>query len=88
MMDSTLIATVIGVLGAGFLGLLGYFLQALRSDIRVLGTRLGSVENSLARVEATLAEHGAILAEHGRLLERMADHGERIAALEARQRDP
>jgi hypothetical protein len=80
MMDSTLIATVIGVLGAGFLGMLGYFLQALRSDIGALSTRLGSVENSLARVEV-------ILAEHGRLLERMADHGERIAALEAQRRD-
>ena len=79
-MDSTLIATVVGVLGAGFLGMLGYFLQALRSDIGALGTRLGSVERSLVRVEATLAEHG-------RLLERMADHGERIAALEGQRRD-
>ncbi|MCY4665473.1 MAG: hypothetical protein OXC00_12480 [Acidimicrobiaceae bacterium] len=79
-MDSTLIATVVGVLGAGFLGVLGYFLQALRSDIGGLGTRLGSIET-------TLAEHGAMLAEYGRLLERMADQGERIAALEGRRRD-
>ncbi len=79
-MDSTLIATVGGVLGAGFLGMLGYFLQALRSDIGALGTRLGSIE-------ATLAEHGAMLAEHGRLLDRMADQGERIAALEGQRRD-
>ena len=79
-MDSTLIATVVGVLGAGFLGMLGYFLQALRSDIGGLGTRLGSAEDSLARIETTLAEHG-------RLLDRMADQGERIAALEGQLRD-
>ena len=79
-MDSTLIATVVGVLGAGFLGMLGYFLQALRSDIGVLGNRLGYVEDSLARVETTLSEHG-------RLLDRMADQGERIAALEGQRRD-
>ncbi len=79
-MDSALVATVVGVLGAGFLGMLGYFLQALRSDIGTLGSRLGRVEKLLTRVEATLAEHG-------RLLERMADHGERIAALEGQRSD-
>ena len=86
-MDSTLIATIVGIIGAGFLGMLGYFLQALRSDIGALGTRLGSIEATLAEHGAILAEHSAILAEHGRLLERMVDHGERIAALESRQRD-
>ena len=79
-MESTIIATIVAVLGAGFLGMLGYFLQALRSDIGGLGIRLGSIE-------ATLAEHGAMLAEHGRLLDRMADQGERIAALEGQRRD-
>ena len=79
-MDSTLIATIVGVLGAGFLGMLGYFLQALRSDIGGLGSRLGCAEDSLARIETTLAEHG-------RLLDRMADQGERIAALEGQRRD-
>ena len=87
-MDSTLIATVIGVLGAGFLGMLGYFLQALRSDISALGTRVGSLGTRLGSVEQSLVRVEATLAEHGRLLERMADHGERIAALEAQQRDP
>ena len=82
-MDSTLIATVVGVLGAGFLGMLGYYLQALRSDIGGLGTRLGSIEATLAEHSAVLAEHGAMLVEHSRLLERMAEQGERIAALRA-----
>ena len=33
-------AAIIGVLGAGLLGLLGIFLQAIRSDIRALGERM------------------------------------------------
>ena len=81
-MDSALVATVISVLGAGFLGMLGYFLQALRSDIQGLGTRLDRVEVDLGDVKQSLARVEATLAEHGRQLDRMADQGERIAALE------
>ena len=33
-------AAIIGVLGAGLLGLLGVFLQAMRSDLRSLGERI------------------------------------------------
>ena len=33
-------AAIIGVLGAGLLGLLGVFLQAIRSDLRALGERM------------------------------------------------
>ncbi len=87
---------IIGVLGAGILGLLGFFFASLKSDIRALGTRLdrheellGDIRERLARIEATheahgrlLADHGRLLADHGRLLAQMADHGERIAALE------
>ncbi len=73
---------IIGVLGAGLLGMLGFFLQAIRSDIRALATRLDRVEERLAGIEATQAEMGATLAEHGRLLAQMMGHGERIAALE------
>ena len=108
---------IIGVLGAGILGMLGLFLSYIKSDIRTLGTRLGRVEELLIKVverlakietvqeehgrlllehgrrlttiESTLEEHGrrlttieATLEGHGRLLAQMADHGERIAALE------
>ncbi len=66
---------IIGVLGVGLLGLLGIFLQAIRSDIRALATRLDRVEVTLAGIEATQAEHGRLLAQ-------MMGHGERIAALE------
>ena len=68
---------IIGVLGVGLLGLLGIFLQAIRSDIRALATRLDRVEERLTRIEATQAEHS-------RLLAHMMGHGERIAALEGR----
>lgn len=77
---------IIGVLGAGILGMLGFFLSSIKSDIRALGTRLdrheeilGEIRERLARSEATQQAHGRLLADHGRLL---ADHGERIAALE------
>ena len=66
---------IIGVLGTGLLGMLGFFLQAIRSDIRALGTRLGrseeilgEVRERLAGIEATQAEHSRMLAEHSRAL--------------------
>ena len=80
----TVAEAIIGVLGVGLLGMLGIFLQAIRSDIGALGTRLDRVEERLAGIEATQAEMGATLAEHGRLLAQMMGHGERIAALEGR----
>ena len=45
---------IIGVLGAGLLGLLGFMLQGIRSDIRALSTRLDRVEARLTGVEARL----------------------------------
>ncbi|MYB28168.1 MAG: hypothetical protein F4X38_03425 [Acidimicrobiaceae bacterium] len=92
----TVAEAIIGVLGAGILGLLGFFLSSIKSDIRALGTRLdrheellGDIRERLARIEATqeahghlLADHGRLLADHGRLLAQVMGHGERIAALE------
>ena len=70
-------AAIIGVLGAGLLGLLGIFLQAIRSDIRALGTRLdnhetilGDMRERLVRIEAIQADHGRVLDHHSRLLDR------------------
>jgi len=108
----TVAEAIIGVLGAGILGLLGFSLSVIKSDLRALGTRLDRNEailvkvlerltkietvqeeygRRLTRIEATLEEHGrrlarieATLEEHGRLLTSMADHGERITALEGR----
>ena len=43
-MDMSATAAVISVLGVGLLGLLGYFLQALRADIRRLDGRIDRLE--------------------------------------------
>ena len=87
---------IVGVLGAGVLGMLCLFYQSIKSDLRDLGTRLGRVEETLgdirerlARIEATqeahsrlLADHGRLLADHDRLFAQMTGRGDRIAALE------
>ena len=87
---------IIGVMGAGILGLLGFFFSSIKSDMRALATRLdrheeilGDIRERLARIEATqeahgrlLADHGRLLADHGRLLAQMMGHGERFAAIE------
>ena len=84
---------IIGVLGAGILGLLGFFLQSIKSDIRALGERLdarlevletaeGDTKGILGEVKERLAAIEATQAEHGRLLGHMMGYGERIAALE------
>ena len=81
-MNAAIIAPIIGVLGAAAVGSLTVFLQAIRaemtamrSDVTAIRTDMTQVEESLARIEATQEMHS-------RQLERMADHGERIAALE------
>ncbi|MDE0652940.1 MAG: hypothetical protein OXI26_04770 [bacterium] len=107
-MDSIIVASLIGALGAAFITVLIYFLQSLRDDIRAvgaridrmgpalesrlderidkmesrLGARIDSVESRLTGIDEKLVRMEATLEAHGRLLAGMADHGERIAALE------
>ena len=113
----TVAEAIIGVLGAGILGMLGFFMSSIKSDLRSLGARFDRNETILVKVleratkietvqeehgrllaehgrrlttiETTLEEHGrrltridATLEVHGRQLAQVADHGERIAALE------
>ena len=80
-------AAIIGVLGAGLLGLLGVFLQAIRSDLRALGERM---DNRFAASETRLLTR--IQEGEDRLLARIqpleADLGEvkeRLARIEATQ---
>ena len=47
-----------------------------------LGARIDKVETHLAGIDGKLARIETTQEEHGRQLERIADHGERIAALE------
>ena len=79
-------AAIIGVLGAGLLGLLGIFLQAIRSDIRALGERMDlRFEESETRLLARIQQgEERLLAriEQGeeRLLARIEDGEERLSA--------
>ena len=85
--------TVGSILSAALIALLGFVLQGIRSELRSglesLHIELGGVKQDVAGVKKDLAEANkslvrieTTLIEHGRQLERMADQGERIAALE------
>ena len=68
-------AAIIGVLGAGLLGLLGIFLQAIRSDIRALGERMDlRFEESETRLLARIQQG------EERLLARIEEGEERLLA--------
>ena len=68
-------AAIIGVLGAGLLGLLGLFLQAIRSDIRALGERMDlRFEESETRLLARIQQG------EERLLARIEEGEERLSA--------
>ena len=66
-------AAIIGVLGAGLLGLLGIFLQVIRSDLRALGERMD------ARFEASETRLlGRIQEGEDRLLGRIQEGEDRL----------
>ena len=79
-------AAIIGVLGAGLLGLLGIFLQAIRSDIRALGERMDlRFEESETRLLARIQqgeERLLVRIQQGeeRLLARIEEGEERLSA--------
>ena len=103
-MNTAIVSSIIGTVGAAFIAVLVFFLQALRDDIRAVGARIDKVEPGLgARIDKVESGLGARIdkveirlggidgrlarietnqEEHGRQLARIADHGERIAALE------
>ncbi|MCY3953705.1 MAG: hypothetical protein OXG55_01065 [bacterium] len=86
-MNTAIVSSIIGTVGAAFITVLVFYLQSLRDDIRAVGVRIDKVESSLSSsllsIHQSLARIETTLEEHGRQLERMADHGERIAALES-----
>ena len=97
-MEPTVIATIIGVIGTGLLGMFGYFIHSVRGDIRALeekfdkrfekieekfDKRFEKIEERLGALEVTVAAMAATLEQHSELLHHMMGHGERITALEA-----
>ena len=92
-MNTAIVSSIIGTVGAAFIAVLVFFLQALRDDIRAVGARFDKVESGLGArfdkvdthlggIDVRLARIETTQEEHGRQLARIADHGERIAALE------
>ena len=125
-MNTAIVSSIIGTVGAAFIAVLVFFLQALRDDIRAVGARIDKVESGLGErfdkvesgvgerfdkvesgvgerfdkvesgvgarfdkvdthlggIDVRLARIETTQEEHGRQLARIADHGERIAALE------
>jgi len=81
-MNTAIISSTIGTVGAAFIAVLIFFLQGLRDDLRALGSRLDAVESWLGTVEQSLTRIETVQKEHGRKLDGLADHGERISARE------
>ena len=80
-------AAIIGVLGAGLLGLLGIFLQAIRSDLRALGERMDArFEASETRLLARIQEgEDRLLARIQPMEADLGEVKERLARIEATQ---
>ena len=56
-MDSTVIAAIISVLGAGFLAMLGVFMRGMRNDIRTLQSELrADLRSEIASLRSEIAE--------------------------------
>ena len=84
-------AAIIGVLGAGLLGLLGVFLQAIRSDLRALGERMDArfaasetrlltriqegEDRLLARIQPLETDLGEVKERLARIEATQAEHG-------------
>ena len=68
-------AAIIGVLGAGLLGLLGVFLQAIRSDLRALGERMDALFAASETRLLTRIQEG-----EDRLLARIQEGEDRLLA--------
>ena len=83
----TVAEAIIGVLGAGILGMLGLFMSSIKSDIRALGTRLDRCEAILINVVERLAKIETVQEEHGRRLTTieatLEEHGRRLTTIEA-----
>lgn len=92
-MDSAVIAAIISVLGVGFLAMLGVFMRGVRADITSLRSDIAglrsdmraefaSVRADIVGLQQAVARIEGIVGEHSKQLSHMADHGQRITALE------
>ena len=63
-MNTAIVSSIIGTVGAAFIAVLVFFLQALRDDIRAVGVRIDKVESGLesrlgARIDGVESRLGA-----------------------------
>ena len=88
-MDTSIIATLIGIFGAGAFGALGFILTGLRADIRdngegikANGVRIGRLEEGFGRLEErSISEFGQVKDVLARIEATQAEHGRQIEKL-------
>ena len=88
-MDTSIIAALIGIFGAGAFGGLGFIFTGLRADIRDNSTRIGRLEEGFGRLEErfggleerTISEFGQIKDVLARIEATQAEQGRRIEKL-------
>ena len=92
-METTVITTIISVMGVATITMLGYFMQSVRTELRRLGeridrldektdTRFGVLEEKVNALTSSVAAIAATQAAHGNKLNHMVNLGERISAVE------
>lgn len=88
IVDSTVIAAIISVLGVGFLGMLGYFLQGIRSELRALRTEIGGLREEVHQIDIRLVrveeQVRQIDTRLGRVEEQVRQQGHQIDRIETR----
>lgn len=80
-MNATVIAAVISVLGVGFLGMLGYFLQGIRSELRDLRAEMRDMRSDIGDLRAELHQVDLRLV---RVEELVRQQGQQIDMLDTR----
>jgi hypothetical protein len=88
-MDTSIIAALVGVFGAGAIGVFGFILTGLRDGIRTNGERiedngkrLGRLEERFGRLEERfISEFGQVKDMLARIETTQAEHGRQIEKL-------
>ena len=88
-MDTSIVAAIIGLLGAAAVGGLGFILTGIRADIRGLDERITGLDERITGLderitglkESTLAQFGEITQVLARIEATQADHGRQFEKL-------
>ena len=81
-MDTSIVAAIIGLLGAAAVGGLGFILTGIRADIRGLDERITGLDERITGLkESTLAQFGELAQVLARIEATQADHGRQFEKL-------